>query len=440
MIMSSISLRLLLMLATTTSRPASASPVLAKSNTCAANNLLSCPSGLPSDFCCPKDYACQALAGNTTAVCCPSGQTCNFVQPITCNVQDQNPQKSLDGSVKTSVFDVKLPACGSETCCPFGYSCQEDSLCRRNEDQSKTPQQAAQSASSTTTTTTTTTAATSTSTSSSAAAKTQSNTSTSTATSTSTSSSASTAPASDSGSQGPVTTSIIGGVVGGCLVLLLIAVIIFLYIRRSNRRNAASTEKTGHGHRRGAGSIPTISDPIIHPNSYRTDFILKTASARTSSEDQPAPRRAPSGRAKSGRLPPRISIPNPFTSPNPSTQSELSPASSRASAVSREEHPPREGQVNSTRLKPIRAMKAASSRVSRRFLSQQHPPSLTPGPSRESSGENIDVFADPETVNSAGGGGRERERLTTFTDMMAEADLDDPQKGRPYVPGTTPRI
>jgi hypothetical protein len=83
-------------------------------------------------------------------------------------------------------------------------------------------------------------------------------------------------------------------------------------------------------------------------------------------------------------------------------------------------------------------MKTASSRVSRRF----HHNSLSPRLRREPSGENIDVFADPDTVRSTTHGNVDKRstRGTTFTDMMNQADLGDVHSGRPYVPGTTPRI
>lgn len=52
--------------------------------------------------------------------------------------------------------------------------------------------------------------------------------------------------------------------------------------------------------------------------------------------------------------------------------------------------------------------------------------------------ENINVFADPVTVRTRSD--KRYTHATTFTDLMDEADLGDVRRGRPYVPGTTPRI
>jgi hypothetical protein len=86
-------------------------------------------------------------------------------------------------------------------------------------------------------------------------------------------------------------------------------------------------------------------------------------------------------------------------------------------------------------------MKASSSSsYSRRLTSsaqqtQRHPAAAE--------GENIDVFADPITVAPGGGAAAaavDDHRITTFSDMMAQADLGGVHRGERYVPGATPRM
>ena len=83
-------------------------------------------------------------------------------------------------------------------------------------------------------------------------------------------------------------------------------------------------------------------------------------------------------------------------------------------------------------------------RASSKFTHRSTQPHLH----HEPSSEDINVFADPSAVkgeNAAnGGGGRGGDqrltRGTTFTELMDQADLGDVRRGKPYVPGTTPRI
>jgi hypothetical protein len=102
--------------------------------------------GLPSNFCCPSSATCVPLAGNTTLLCCPSGN-CNQIQPITCDISQQNVTAHPDNPLKTSALTSSLPTCGT-ACCPFGYSCTTGNLCLKNTDQSAPPVASASSSSS----------------------------------------------------------------------------------------------------------------------------------------------------------------------------------------------------------------------------------------------------------------------------------------------------
>ncbi|KAH7170736.1 hypothetical protein EDB81DRAFT_753217 [Dactylonectria macrodidyma] len=430
-----ISLRLLLV-ATLCTSAASAVPahrIFRRADSCDADQV-TCPSILPSNFCCAEDTKCIALAGGTTAVCCPTDQDCSLIKPITCNLSEQNVAIRPNASIKTTVFNVELETCGDGTCCPFGYSCNSDNECIMNDDQSEAPSGSDTSASSTAgPSATSTTNPSSTGTASTTAAP---------SSTTVPSESSGSDDDSDSNNSGPATTSIIGGVIGGCLVLLVIAIIVFLCIRRRNKGDGSNSEKGGHrafGHARAASSTGSfgniISEPITQPNSYRTDFILKSSTPSTVVSRATPPstgfRNTPSTGSRtlvrsfsnSTRISPtppriRISIPNPFNSPS------ASPGVHSAQPSLFNEGLPRHGNV---RLLPIRSMKASSHYCSQR--------PTTPELQREPSSESINVFADPGTVKA-----RPLTRATTFTDMMDEADLGEVRRGRPYVPGTTPRI
>ncbi|KAJ4861087.1 hypothetical protein T069G_06075 [Trichoderma breve] len=380
-------------------------------------NFNSCPSGLPNNFCCATGTSCLPLAGNTTALCCPNGSTCEKIQPITCDVSQQDPTKNQNSPIKTSIFDVALEKCGTNLCCPFGYSCSSDNTqCVKNSDQSTSPEKASSTPASslvvapiaTTPTSFPTEESTVPSTTSAPDASPTADASASSGTPESTSSKAT----------NPKTVSIIGGVIGGCAVLAVLGAILFLFIRRRNRRSKNGySEKTGFGRIKHLGPGPQgtsimVSDPILQPNSYRADFIRKSPSISSSISQRP-----PQIVLNHNDTSQRLSIPNPFDSPSPSNNS---PTSSRDSTISDDERNARTGQVESrNRLAPIRAMKASSTRV--------YPQNVP----REPSGENINIFADPIMMHSDYD--RRQTHATTFTDLMVEAQLDDVHRGEPYL-------
>ncbi|RSM15314.1 hypothetical protein CEP52_000878 [Fusarium oligoseptatum] len=54
---------------------------------------------------------------------------------ITCEIASQDPSKYPGAPIKTLAQDQKLKRCGSKSCCPFGYSCDEELRCVRDKDQ-----------------------------------------------------------------------------------------------------------------------------------------------------------------------------------------------------------------------------------------------------------------------------------------------------------------
>jgi hypothetical protein len=95
-------------------------------------------SGVPSGFCCAPSTTCLVLANNTTLLCCPSGNDCSTIAPINCNIQEQNVTLHSDAPLLTTNLTATLPSCGSQVCCPLGYSCI-GSACMINVNQGSAP-------------------------------------------------------------------------------------------------------------------------------------------------------------------------------------------------------------------------------------------------------------------------------------------------------------
>ncbi|KAK5132281.1 hypothetical protein LTR08_009269 [Meristemomyces frigidus] len=84
-----------------------------------------CSSLFPDDFTCPHDTTCLPL--NTTSsiravICCPAGQDCSAIRPVSCVQTLQNATTAPDSLLHadpTSPLDI----CGA-ACCPMGYLCQ----------------------------------------------------------------------------------------------------------------------------------------------------------------------------------------------------------------------------------------------------------------------------------------------------------------------------
>jgi len=87
-----------------------------------------CGSPFPSDFCCPLDTTtCTAVneTSFTSVICCPAGQDCSRIAPITCDVTLQNAALFPSSPIHTINLTEPLPTCG-DACCPFGYQCQNN--------------------------------------------------------------------------------------------------------------------------------------------------------------------------------------------------------------------------------------------------------------------------------------------------------------------------
>ena len=86
------------------------------------SSLQQCGVPFPSNFCCPESAVCLQLESAAIAVlCCPAGQDCKFVSPISCDRTAQN-ATLFPGNQLHSTPTAQLDQCG-DSCCPPGATC-----------------------------------------------------------------------------------------------------------------------------------------------------------------------------------------------------------------------------------------------------------------------------------------------------------------------------
>ncbi|KAI1504405.1 hypothetical protein F5X99DRAFT_38775 [Biscogniauxia marginata] len=343
-----------------------------RDGTCAADFTKCSQAGLPDNFCCRTGATCLVLAGETTVLCCPEGNKCDTISPITCNISLQDPVANPQAEIKTSVLDVKLETC-STGCCPFGYHCN-DNDCVKDADQSKKPGSAGDaspspSSSPTSTQTAPTESASETSTTSEAVGH-----------GTSTTAAPSTENPDPTVDTNMNTAAIVGGVVGGMIALIvIIAGVLVLRHRRKQK------EKKRHSSSSSFGNI--ISAPVPHaeyPNQ-RLDFLAKAQSSSIASSPTQV----------QGRFPPN---------------SPYSPYANRPDSIMSD--PPRSYHL-SAEVGGLRSLTDHYYQPSRYSAGAETPIS----PMRQHSGgsESINIFADPSTVGS-------ERRDTTWTEFQHQVD------------------
>ncbi|CAK7225503.1 hypothetical protein SEUCBS140593_005925 [Sporothrix eucalyptigena] len=386
----------------------------------------------PSDFCCSSGSVCNALAGNTTLLCCPEGQSCESINPITCDISAQNAELHPEAPIKTTALNGVLTKCGS-SCCPFGYNCNGNNLCILENNQNAAPlQNVPTTTASTTTATTSSTSAKTTSTQTAAAQTTAVQSSgaqsvtvavattqatatngaspTSSRTGTDSNESA-VASADDKSNGGKSTASIVGGVIGGLAGLLLIgAAFWFLCGRRLRRGGAGSGGSINSGNgggRLGSGmrqrdpmnflsdtnkptrSTSSFGNIINNPLSisspkpqgdataFRTDFIRKLPSSHETSRPTTPASSTIGTIGLNGRQPASVASP---LSLNLDRNLPAPPSPSPPPLILQR---PRD----SMSVAPIRGMRSSPPR--------QHQP-------REPSMEEINIGADPSIMGFGG--------------------------------------
>lgn len=250
-------------------------------STCGDSSYLQCTNAsLPSDFCCPSDQSCVALAGNTTALCCPKGSDCSEIEPIPCDLSLEDKSQHPENVVMTTALTGTLEQCGTK-CCPFGYSCNGDGNCYMNEDQSTKPSTSSGSS----TASATSTAATSTS-GTSASTTTAPSTiipatsdAQGTATSSSGVSSAATAssgadatsspsPAASPSAGAPNAGAVAGGIVGGIAGAVIVGMLLWFCIKKEMKRKEATKNKDPNNNNNNEKAYPNAGSRDSRSSSF----------------------------------------------------------------------------------------------------------------------------------------------------------------------------
>lgn len=104
------------------------------SSSCYSDDYVACGSAVPDNMCCESGTTCMILASNTTIVCCPEGESCNRIHPITCSISQQDTDQHPESTVQTIALNKSMTNCGAG-CCPFGYLCNDDDLCELDSNQ-----------------------------------------------------------------------------------------------------------------------------------------------------------------------------------------------------------------------------------------------------------------------------------------------------------------
>ena len=114
---------------TTTLKSAQAVGLLPRQNAICGGlpDLKQCGGNFDPSFCCQAGAICISFNNDQNVLCCPAGNNCRTVMPISCSVNLFNatlfPNNPLHGSKPVK----DLAKCG-EKCCPPGFTCK-DGLC-----------------------------------------------------------------------------------------------------------------------------------------------------------------------------------------------------------------------------------------------------------------------------------------------------------------------
>lgn len=220
-------------------------------------------SDLPANFCCPPSTKCIPLNNATSIICCPSGQDCQYIQPITCDITQQNATTHPQNPIHNTDLSASLASCGS-LCCPDGYSCQNN-MCAMN----KQISQSSSSASFTSTGTSTT---------STAAPTSPSNVpdiATTIPSVTTTSSAVAAAVAASSQCNPFPGVAIMAGFSPGFVAGALLAILVIICLgRRRDKKRARESQDLSR-------ISATVSDPIYDPQlACRTDFLRRESRSK----------------------------------------------------------------------------------------------------------------------------------------------------------------
>ncbi|KAL8814184.1 MAG: hypothetical protein Q9223_006573 [Gallowayella weberi] len=237
-----------------------------QTSTCASSGYTACNKpGIPSNFCCPSGTTCTAFNDNKSVICCPNGRDCKTISPLTCDLNAQNATTHPSNQLHSTDLTGTLQTCGTNTCCPKGFSCSNgDCVMQQAAASSAKPSSSPAAAS----TSKPTAAPTST-------ADKPGSTSSKPATPTSQTSAGAKAGSESHQNNFPIA-AVLAGLFPGMLLGALLTVAVIICI---GRRRAKREEKDGD-----FGSVAaTVSDPIYQEsNGFRTDFLRRDSKTKYS--------------------------------------------------------------------------------------------------------------------------------------------------------------
>lgn len=229
------------------------------STSCSVSGYTPCDhAGLPADFCCPSTTtACIVFNSASSAICCPTGSDCKQIQPLSCDITQQNSTLHPQNPLHSTELTGPLPPCGG-SCCPHGYSCQ-NSLCIMDEQKSSTS---------------TTSAASSASTSASTTSASVSNIAANVPSTTTSNPATTHTPIPQLHCNAFPATAIVTSFFPGLLIGAVLAFLITFCIGRRRNQKAQRSRPFGR-------ISATVSDPIYQPqHAGRTDFLRRESVSR----------------------------------------------------------------------------------------------------------------------------------------------------------------
>ncbi|KAL9605170.1 MAG: hypothetical protein Q9219_000104 [cf. Caloplaca sp. 3 TL-2023] len=237
-----------------------------QTSTCATSGYSPCNKpGMPSSFCCPSGSTCIAFNNDKSVICCPNGRDCKTISPLTCDLSAQNATLHPSNQLHTTDLTGSLQRCGTNTCCPKGFTCSNGQCVM----------QAAASSSARLSLPTTTAAASGSKPTPSSASTTSKSDSAATKSAGAASGTSAAATSTAHGNKFPAT-AVLAGFFPGLLLGALLTVAVIICV---GRRRAKREEKDGD-----FGSVAaTVSDPIYQDsNGFRTDFLRRDSKTKYS--------------------------------------------------------------------------------------------------------------------------------------------------------------
>ncbi|MCJ1425609.1 hypothetical protein MMC29_003509 [Sticta canariensis] len=235
-------------------------------NSCSVSNFQPCGQ-MPANFCCPSGSTCLVFNNAASVVCCPSGQDCKTIEPINCDITQQNATLHPSNPLHSTDLGGSLETCGSggSSCCPRGFSCQNQQCIIKAGSSSSSAVSSTSKPSTSSTKSASVTSAPSSASSSKAPSQTSSIPNGS--------ASLKNGTAVASCDRFPAV-AVLAGFFPGLLLGVLLAVLTILCLGRRRKSHHSSSD---------FGSVAaTVSDPIYHPenNALRTDFLRRGSGSK----------------------------------------------------------------------------------------------------------------------------------------------------------------